>query len=193
MEKPILAVDLDGTVGDPYAWLPRVNRIFELSLTEDNFHHLKIRSNEGCEHVPSDFYKNNKPIFHKDIGMREGAVETLVRLQERFELIFVTGRTEDLKAITEKWFKDYGLSSDFQVVYLGPEMKTIWTEKYKPVAFLEDSVPQSKAISESGIPVILMDTSYNRSLEGKNIIRAKDWEEAEEILIKGLYKEKTAC
>jgi uncharacterized HAD superfamily protein len=47
MEKPILAVDLDGTVGDPYAWLPRVNRIFELSLTKDNFHHLKIRRNEG--------------------------------------------------------------------------------------------------------------------------------------------------
>ncbi|BES66197.1 nucleotidase [Gottschalkiaceae bacterium SANA] len=193
MEKPILAVDLDGTVGDPYAWLPRVNRIFELSLTKENFHHLKIRSNEGCQHVPSDFYKNNKSIFHKDIGMREGAVETLVRLQERFELIFVTGRTEDLKEITEKWFKDYGLSSDFPVVYLGPQMKTVWTDQYKPIAFLEDSVPQSKAISESGIPVILMDTSYNRSLEGKNIIRAKDWEEAEEILIKGLYKEKAAC
>jgi hypothetical protein len=193
MEKPILAVDLDGTVGDPYAWLPRVNRIFDLSLTEENFHHLKIRSNEGCQHVPCDFYKNNKPIFHKDIGMREGAVETLVRLQERFELIFVTGRTEDLKEITEKWFKDYGLSSEFPVVYLGPEMKTIWTDKYKPVAFLEDSVSQSKAISESGIPVILMDTSYNRSLKGDNIIRAMDWKEAEQILEKGLYKEKSAC
>lgn len=193
MEKPIVAVDLDGTVGDPYAWLPRVNKIFELSLTEENFHHLKIRSNEGCEHVPSDFYKNNKPIFHKDIGMREGAVETLARLQERFELIFVTGRTEDLKEMTEKWFEEHGLSSDLPVVYLGPEMKTIWTDKYKPIAFLEDSVPQSKAISESGVPVILMDTSYNRALEGKNITRAIDWKEAEEILIKGLYKEKAAC
>lgn len=193
MEKPILAVDLDGTVGDPYAWLPRVNRIFKLSLTEENFHHLKIRCNAGCEHVPSDYYRNNKPIFHKDIDLREGAVEVLARLQERFEIVFVTGRTEDLKEITEKWFADYGLPSDLQVVYLGPEVKTIWTEKYKPVAFLEDSVSQSKAISESGIPVILMDASYNRSLEGENITRVKSWEEAEEILVKGLYKEKSAC
>ena len=193
MEKPILAIDLDGTVGDPYAWLPRINQIFELSLTEENFHHMKIRNNEGCQHVPDDYYKNNKHVFHMDIGMREGAVETIERLQERFELVFVTGRTEELKEITENWFAEHGLPSDLQVVYLGPKMKTIWTDQYKPVAFLEDSVLQSKAISESGIPVILMDTSYNRSLEGKNIIRANDWEEAEEILIKGLYKEKAAC
>lgn len=193
MEKPILAVDLDGTVGDPYAWLPRVNQLFELSLTEDNFQHLKIRKNEGCEHVPSDFYTNNKLLFHQDIGVRDGAVEVLTRLQKQFKLIFVTGRTQDLKEMTESWFEDHGLPTDLPVVYLGPVVKTIWTEKYKPVAFLEDSVSQSKAISESGIPVILMDTSYNRSLEGTNITRAKDWKEAEQILEKELYKGKSAC
>lgn len=193
MEKPLVAVDLDGTVGDPYAWLQRVNEIFNISLTAENFHHLKIRLNEGCAHVPSDFYVKNKPIFHQDIGMREGAVEALERLQKRFKLVFVTGRTENLKEMTEDWFADHGLPKDLPVVYLGPEVKTVWTDVHKPIAFLEDSVTQSAAIAESGVPVILMDASYNRSLNGKNIYRASSWKEAEKILLHRLYKEKSAC
>lgn len=193
MEKPLVAVDLDGTVGDPYAWLERVNEIFNLSLTPENFRHLSIRENEGCEHVPADFYIKNKPLFHENIGMREGAIEVIERLKKQFELVFVTGRTPDMKAMTEKWFADHGMPADLPVVYLGLGLKTIWTEKHKPVAFLEDNVNQSEAIAASGIPVILMDASYNQEINGNNIIRAASWKEAGKILEKGLYKEKAAC
>ncbi len=193
MEKPLVAVDLDGTVGDPYAWLHRVNEMLDLSLTPENFHHLSIRKNEGCEHVSADFYVENKPLFHENIGMREGAIEVIERLQKQFELVFVTGRTPDMKAMTEKWFADHGMPEDLPVVYLGLGPKTTWTDKHKPIVFLEDNVSQSEAIAASGIPVILMDASYNRNLEGDNIIRAASWQEAGKILEKGLYKEKSAC
>lgn len=193
MEKPLVAVDLDGTVGDPYAWLHRVNKIFNLSLTPDNFHHLSIRKNEGCQHVPANFYVENKPVFHENIGMREGAIEVIKRLRKRFDLVFVTGRTPDMKELTEQWFADHGMPEDLPVVYLGLGLKTTWTDKHKPIVFFEDNVNQSEAIAASGIPVILMDASYNRTVKAKNIIRAASWNEAGRILEKGLYKEKSAC
>jgi hypothetical protein len=186
MDKPLVAVDLDGTVGDPYAWLPRVNEIFDLDLTPDNFHHLKIRNNEGCGHVPADFYVKNKPIFHEEIGLREGASEAIGRLQERFDLVFVTGRTDDMKELTEAWLAEHGVPTSLPVVYLGLGLKTVWTDQYKPAFFLEDNVEQSKAIAASGIPVIVMDASYNRGVEGENIYRAENWAEAEAILKKAI-------
>ena len=173
-----IGVDIDGVVSDSYpAWLQELNLHYgkNIEVVDDYDMHLVFD-------VPSDdmnnFFEGNverllmmpKPVT----GAKEG-IETLLR--EGHEVIYVTARTPEQKDITERWLSLNGIPYQ-HVLFSGFKSKVELIKKWRIQVFIEDYQVNAKAIAEIGVPVLLLNASYNIKKQlSTGITRCQSWKE----------------
>lgn len=172
-----IGVDIDGVISDSYpAWLGELNLHFGKNITvlEDYEMHLVFD-------VPSDdmnnfFVQNVERLFdipHPVKGAKKG-IETL--LQDGHEVVYVTARSQEEEEFTSRWMKKHGIPYE-QILFSGHKSKVDFVKEWKLELFIEDYLVNAKAISKLGIPVLLLDTSYNQGELPQEVIRCQNWQE----------------
>lgn len=120
-----IGIDIDGTVTDPYGFIPFLNEIFGKNITKEQYTTLDWEQLYGT--VEGDFYinfDNNYSYTYEAAEPAEFAVDVIKKLEQSDDInvYFVTARRECLKEITEKWFDKYGINAN-NIYLLGPVKK----------------------------------------------------------------------
>ncbi len=174
-----IGVDIDGVVSDSYpCWLTELNLHFGKNVTviDDYEMHLAF---EVSRDTMNDFFTCNaerllmipKPIT----GAKEG-IETLLR--EGHEVIYITARTPKEKDVTVRWLTQCEIPHEHErVLFAGFSSKLELVKLWGIEAFIEDYQVNAKLIAESGVPVFLLNASYNQKELSTGITRCHSWDE----------------
>lgn len=188
-----IGVDIDGVVSDSYpVWLQELNLHYGKNITVVTDYDMHLVFD-----VPSDdmnnFFVGNverllmmpKPVS----GAKEG-IETLLR--EGHEVIYVTARTLEQKDITVRWLIMNEIPHEHErVLFSGFKSKVDLVKQWGIEVFIEDYQVNAKAIAESGIPVLLLNATYNQDKPLQTgIIRCQSWKQILEGMRQLNLKEK---
>lgn len=174
-----IGVDIDGVVSDSYPfWLTELNLHFgkNIEVIDDYEMHLAF---DVTRDAMNDFFVSNaehllitpKPIT----GAKEG-IETLLR--QGHEVIYITARTSEERDVTVRWLTMCGIPYEHEhVLFAGFSSKLELVKLWKIEAFIEDYQVNAKLIAESGVPVFLLNASYNQQELSTGITRCQSWDE----------------
>ncbi|SHN49406.1 5' nucleotidase, NT5C type [Desulfitobacterium chlororespirans] len=172
-----IGVDIDGVVSDSYkAWLRKLNRHFGTNILELKNYDMHLDFGVSWEEMGKYFEDNVATLF--DIpdpvaGAKEG-IERLLR--QGHEVVYVTARSLDEEVHTLRWMKKHKIPHE-QILFTSFQSKVDYVLQWQLEIFLEDFLGNAQAISEAGVPVLLLDASYNQGELSSGIIRCQDWRE----------------
>jgi uncharacterized HAD superfamily protein/8-oxo-dGTP pyrophosphatase MutT (NUDIX family) len=106
------------------------------------------------------------------------AAEVLERLGGRHRLFLISARAECNRGVTVDWLARHGIRAEELILTGGRDKCGVCGERGIDL-FIEDSPLNAQALSAAGIPVILLDTEYNRLAGGPGLRRCRDWLELE--------------
>ncbi|TWI57782.1 hypothetical protein [Halalkalibacter nanhaiisediminis] len=177
--KKRMGLDIDGTVTAPDTFVPYLNKHFNKTLTLDDIVEYDLTSILNItEQQFWEWMGEHEGIIYEQAELAPDAEETLLQWTKHHELIYITARREHLASITQNWFTNRSLPFD-HIELVGKHDKLDAVREHKLDIFFEDKHDNAVAIAEEfNIPVILMDTPYNRLPAPDNVIRAKNWVEA---------------
>lgn len=170
-----IGVDIDGVVSDSYrAWVKEMNQHFGTNILELKNYDMHLDFGVSWEEMGQYFDDNVARLF--DIpdpvaGAKEG-IEKLLR--EGHEVVYVTARSLDEEEYTVRWMKKHKIPHE-QILFTSFKCKVEYALQWQLEIFLEDFLGNAQAISEAGIPVLLLNASYNQGELPSGIIRCKDW------------------
>lgn len=174
-----IGVDIDGVVSDSYPfWLTELNLHFGKNITviDDYEMHLVF---DVSRDALNDYFVCNaerllmtpKPIT----GAKEG-IEALLR--DGHEVIYITARTPEEKDVTVRWLTSCEIPHAHEhVLFAGFSSKLELVKLWGIEAFIEDYQVNAKLIAESGVPVFLLNASYNQEVLPEGITRCHSWDE----------------
>ncbi|SHI60277.1 5' nucleotidase, NT5C type [Desulfosporosinus lacus] len=172
-----IGVDIDGVISDSYPiWLQELNRHYGKNIPFIDDYNMHVAFDVTTEDM-NDFFETNierllmmpEPVP----GAKEG-IETL--LQEGHEIIYITARTPEQKDLTVRWFALREIHHK-HVLFTGFGSKVDFVKEWGIEAFIEDYQVNAKLIAECGVPVFLLNASYNQEELPPGITRCHSWEE----------------
>jgi len=179
-----ICIDIDGTLTDPYFFIPILNEILGMSLTQDDYTSINWNDTYGPEH--SQMYKTfdteysyvyDKPVLQK--GAKE-VIDWLIN--KGLDVHYVTARSSEIHDITAAWVKKVGLDPEKLISLSGNGAKVDTAKKLNCDLFIEDDPTNVVNLSKAGIDVIVLDCNYNKGIEGPRIKRLFSWNEIGEYL-----------
>ncbi len=173
-----IAIDLDDTVWGFYN-----------PFSDFYFNKSGIRRNEM--ELASDFWGSIgtkeegltilKEFFDSGEGTKlkffDDFLENFEELKNKFEIVFVTSRSYDLREETKKIITNH----------LGVELDIVYTSDYNPnkksyvcdllgIDILIDDFPNNALdCAEKGINVLLIDKPWNKKVDHENVYRCEGW------------------
>lgn len=174
-----IGVDIDGVVSDSYPfWLKELNLHFDkdIAVIDDYEMHLVF---DVSKEVINDYFVCNaerllmtpEPIC----GAKDG-IETLLR--EGHEIIYITARTPEERDVTVRWLTMCGIPHKHEhVLFAGITSKLDLVKLWGIEAFIEDYQVNARLIAQSGVPVFLLNASYNQQELPTGITRCHSWDE----------------
>ncbi len=180
-----IGIDIDGVVSDSYrAWVKELNRHFGTNILELKNYDMHLDFGVSWEEMGKYFEDNVAYLFdipHPIAGAKEG-IEKI--LQEGHEVTYVTARSLDEKEYTLRWMKNHR-SPHEEILFTSFQSKVDYVLNWKLEVFLEDFLGNAQEISQAGVPVLLLDASYNQGELPSGIIRCQNWQEIVELIEKG--------
>lgn len=178
-----LGIDIDGTVTDPYTFIPHLNQYFNKKLTYDDvITYNLLELYEITEQQYREWYKLHGEKIYEKAPLALEAKETLHQLQVDYNLIYVSARDEKYRFATMKWFKQNDIPYD-EVILTGSPHKCKQIENYQIDLFLEDNYDAAIHMAKQiEIPLFLFDTPYNQGSLPDNVIRVYSWSEAKSLI-----------
>ena len=189
--KKKLGIDFDDVLIDFITHLMYFhNETYGTSFTKDHvttwdLHDVWNISEEEAIKRTHEFVISSQ---HLNIIPTNGAVETLKRLSEKFELIIITARdgsqSDSANQLIEKYFGT--IFSSVHFLYENGVKKSTKGELCKDLNidfFVDDSISNVKNTHEAGITTFLFDTPWNKDFNDPDITRVRSWKEIESILI----------
>ncbi len=178
-----LGIDIDGTVTCPTSLIPFINESFNLNITLDDITEYELTE---CLNIPPEtmyeWFVKTEPLIYEQSPLAKGAKQVLQKWTNEHELYFISARGDALLDVTENWFQKHELNYDC-IELIGTHDKVPTAKKHEVDLFFEDKHDNAVAIAEElNIPVILFDTPYNRKPSPNEVIRVKNWYEAEETV-----------
>ena len=175
MKRLNICVDIDGTMTDPYYFMPYFNKYFNKDLSQDDCTTHRIDELYELHREEMDiFYEKEGEHMHRNATILPKVKEVFDELINYHNLHIVTARSERMAEITKEWLKKHDIP-EVQLHSLGSYYKVDKAKELNCDVFIEDNPQNSLEIAESGIKVLLMDTNYNKTLSHKNIIRVQNW------------------
>jgi uncharacterized protein len=179
MNKKRFGLDIDGTVTCPTSFIPYLNESFGKNLSLTDITEYNLTTILGISE--QEFWNwmiNHEAKIYTNCPRSTGVETILNNWKEKHELYYISARGDHLLDITYKWFNEHQLPYE-HIELIGKHNKIETIKKYHIDIFFEDKHDNACEISEEcHIPVILFDTPYNRMSTPKNVIRVKDWTEA---------------
>lgn len=172
-----IGVDIDGVVSDSYpTWLQELNRHYGKNITVLDDYEMHLVFDVPMDDMNNFFVGNVERLFmipQPVSGAKEG-IETLLR--EGHEVIYITARTPEERDITVRWFTTHGIPHE-RVLCAGFKSKVDLVKQWGIEAFIEDYQVNARLIAESGVPVLLLNASYNQGELPTGITRCQNWQE----------------
>jgi len=171
-----IGLDIDGVVSDSYSvWVEEINRYFGTNIKElKNSCDMHLDFGVTWEEMEKYFVENIAHLLtipEPIKGAKEG-IEKLLSLGH--EIIYVTARTPGDKDYTLRWMAKHGIPQ-VEIYFAGYTSKAEYALERKIELFVEDDFNNAIAIAKAGIPVLLMDASYNQGEMPAKVIRCQDW------------------
>ncbi|MPM14784.1 Nucleotidase [bioreactor metagenome] len=182
MNKLNICIDIDGTITNPYHFIPYLNELYNKEITEDGCYTYDWQELYGVD-MDTILHEFHTTYIHSygEAEVVEGAKEIISNLFNKHNLYFVTARNESLTEVTTNWLNDKGFSS-IDVYLLGSDNKISKAKELECNIFIEDNPANALQLANEGMTVLLIDTNYNKSVEHENITRVKNWNDINEII-----------
>lgn len=183
MIKLNICIDIDGTITNPYHFIPYLNDMYNKKITEDEC--ITHRLEELYEVELDDLLKSFHSEYihaYSEASVVENAKQVIKELYESHNLYFVTARSEILENITKTWLKDNDLG-DIDVHLLGSDYKVKKARELECNIFIEDNPTNAIQLAEEGLTVLLIENNYNKDVINDNIIRVKSWNDIKDFII----------
>lgn len=190
MRKLNICIDIDGTITEPYYWLPIVNAYFQKNVLEEEITQYSIPDVMGISREDyQDFYDHHKFHMHRSPRLRPYVSYYIQALYLEHNIHFVTAREKELEFITVSYLNQYMLPYDSLHV-TGSSNKVPQASNLECDVFVEDSLENALLLAEAGFRVLLLNTGYNQCENlPRRVSRVYDWEEISDK-IKGLARAK---
>lgn len=174
-------IDIDGTVTCPTSLIPHINEAFNSELTLNDLKEYDLTA--ALPHLERaefyDWFRGAEPRIYAASPVSDHAKAILDSWKNRFELFYISARSEKVKGITVDWFDQHAIHYD-HIELIGSHNKISTAKRHQVDLFFEDKHDNAVEISEElDIPVILFDTPYNQEPIPKNVIRVNNWLEAQ--------------
>lgn len=175
-----IGIDIDGTITHPYVWLKYFNKVFKKNVTINDFTTLCIKTLYGVVydlHEITDVSFNNG-LWERVKLRKEDIARKLNKLRKTHYCCFVTARSDTpyLRRITENFLKQHKLEK-LDLFMLSSHDKLAKAKELGLDLFIEDDPRNAKILADGGIPVLLLNTSYNRNFKHKLVRRVENWKE----------------
>lgn len=182
MKKMNIGIDIDGTVTEPYYWLPRANRYFNTDVKPEEVTDYAIEKVLGIQREDYDrFYAIYGKTLHSEAKIRPGVSEVLNRFAPHYGLHFITAREETMRDVSVEWLKKYYIPLD-TISLVGGQNKSHQAKKLHCDLFLEDCYENALLLADAGIEVLLINCNYNQGPLPKNVTRVKNWFQIKHII-----------
>jgi uncharacterized HAD superfamily protein len=189
MQRLSLCIDIDGTVTDPYYWIPRANKFFGTRVRPEDVMSYSMHEVLGVEERQYDeFYFAFGTSMHNEAAVRNHVQEVIGELYNTHYIHFVTAREEKMKFVSLDWLNRHRIPFD-SITLLGSPDKVDMAKELECDLFIEDSYDNAIQLAEAGFEVLLIDCNYNRGPLLPNITRVNDWRQINEIIAHHLEKE----
>lgn len=177
-----IGIDLDGVVSDSYtAWLPELNRYYGKNITVLEEYDIHLVYDVSWEDMNDFFVENMEHLFMMPRPV-SGAKEVIHKfLRQGHEIYFVTARRPEDEETTLRWLKKHEIPYD-AVLFSNFKSKVDLIQKWEVEIFIEDYPVNAEMIAASGVPVLLLDASYNRCGLPRGVKRCQDWPEIFDII-----------
>ncbi|HUS88591.1 MAG TPA: hypothetical protein VMW91_04335 [Desulfosporosinus sp.] len=174
-----IGVDIDGVISDSYPfWLTELNLHFGKNITVIDDYEMHLVFDVSRDAMNDYFVCNAERLLMTPepiSGAKEG-IETLLR--EGHEVIYITARTLEERDVTVRWLTTCGIPHEHEhVLFAGVSSKLELVKQWEIEAFIEDYQVNAKLIAESGVPVFLLNASYNQEELPTGITRCHSWDE----------------
>lgn len=183
MKQIRFGIDIDGTVTDPSSFIPYLNEAFKRNLTLQDIKDYDLSIALGISE--KEFWAwmmDNEPKMYQKSFPAADARDILSTWSEQYELFYISARPKHVTKLTHDWFKKNQIPYD-HIELLGKHNKLAAVRDHQIDAFFEDKHDNAVNIAEEyEIPVILMDTPYNRLPVPQHVHRAYSWHEANQII-----------
>ena len=189
MQRLSLCIDIDGTLTDPYYWLPRANEFFGRNIRPEEVTHYKNHEALGVEEKEYDeFYSIFGPQLHSEAEIRSGVYEVINELYKTHYIHFVTAREEKMEFVSLDWLNKHQIPLD-TISLLGSHDKLQRAGELESDIFIEDSYDNAFQLASAGFDVLLIDCSYNQGPVLPNITRVYSWYQIKNIIMQRSEKE----
>ncbi|MDA8228061.1 MAG: hypothetical protein M0T74_10270 [Desulfitobacterium hafniense] len=170
-----IGVDIDGVVSDSYpVWLQELNRHYGKNITVLEDYEMHLVFDVPWDDMNDFFVRNVEQLFTLPKPMK-GAKEGIEKLiQLGHEIIYITARSPEEEEVTLRWFRKHQIPYT-NVLFSGLKSKVDLVKQWKIELFVEDYLVNAKLIAESGVPVLLLDATYNKGDLAPGITRCKSW------------------
>ena len=182
MKKLNICIDIDGTITDPYHFIPYMNEIYNEDIRAENCytHRLEDLYNKPLEDILKKFH-NEYIHCYKEADIVEGSHEVITELYNEHNLYFVTARSNILEKDTLEWLMEKEFPK-IDVHLLGSYYKVDKAKELNCNIFIEDNPDNAIELAQAGIKVLLIETNYNQGISHDNIVRVTDWYEIKNII-----------
>jgi len=174
-----IGVDIDGVVSDSYPfWLTELNLHFGKNITVIDDYEMHLAFDVSRDAINDFFVCNAEHLLSipEPIMGAKAGIETLLR--EGHEVIYITARTPEERDVTVRWLTKCEIPHEHErVLFAGFGSKLDLVKLWGIEAFIEDYQVNAKLIAESGVPVFLLNASYNQEELTKGITRCHSWDE----------------
>lgn len=189
MQRLSLCIDIDGTVTDPYYWIPRANKYFKRNVRPEDVIYYKMHEVLGIEENEYDeFYSIYGTMLHKEAEIRSGVREVISDLYKTHYVHFVTAREEAMEFVSLDWLNKHRIPYD-TISLLGTPDKVQRAGELESDIFIEDCYENALQLAGAGFEVLLIDCSYNQGPILPNITRVYHWHQIKEIIARHSEKE----
>lgn len=176
-----IGIDLDNTILDATAsHLHYYNQESGLSLTADDVNDFYLYRMYGWTREEIDaVYERLGHDIHWHSSPLPMAVEALQQLYSEHRLSFITARPTLFRDVTIAWLQRYGISYH-QIAFTENKLQQCMENDVD--VLIDDGPHYAVQLADAGIPVILIDQPYNRSVAHNLVLRAASWPEVQEHL-----------
>ncbi len=192
--KPVLGVDLDDVLirtGDALAAFH--NATYGTSYARDEVRDFDLSSIWNC--TPEETRQRIDEFFGTDFHHKTeavlGAREALEKLGAVYDIVIVTGRTEQssrdatIDLLSRHFlglYRELHFTSHQDADPKKRRLKSALAKEFEMKAFIDDALHFAEDVASLGIPVLLFDTPWNQGDTSEGITRVRSWEEVLSIL-----------
>lgn len=173
----LIGVDIDGVISDSYpVWLQELNLHYGKNITVLTDYEIHLVFDVPWDDMNNFFVQNSERLLFmpKPVpGAKEG-IEALIR--EGHKIVYVTARTPEEEEVTLRWLNKNQIPHE-KVLFTAFKSKVDLVKQWGIEVFIEDYQVNAQKIAESGVPVFLLDSTYNQGELAAGVKRCMNWEE----------------